>query len=86
MEIVVYPTGFNVQPTKVDTPAGPVDAMQLLILDAGGTSVKFAFPLEAWEQFQRFIADPEGETARAQARAKIVGPDGFAASIGQRKH
>lgn len=83
MEIVVYPQGFNVQPTQMPTPTGMVDGMMLTVIDAGGTGVKFSFPLEAWEQFQRFVADPEAETKRAAARASIVGPNGLAPSLKQ---
>lgn len=81
MEITVFPQGFNIQPTVVQLPTGPVDAIQLVLLDASGIAVKAAFPAEAWVQFQRFVADPEGEAARAEARAKIIAPNGLAPSI-----
>lgn len=74
MEITVFPQGFNVQPTVVQLPSGPVDAVQLVMVDTSGITVKVTFPPEAWEQFQRFVADPAAETARAEARARIVGP------------
>lgn len=83
MEITVFPQGFNVQPTQVMGTTGPIDGMTLMIIDAGGTAIKFSFPMEAWEQFQRFIADPEGETARSLARASIIGPNGLAPSLKQ---
>lgn len=74
MEITVFPQGFNVQPSQVPGPTGPVDGMQLIMIDVSGIALRVTFPLEAWQQFRRFVDDPEGESERAAARAKIVGP------------
>jgi hypothetical protein len=46
--------------------------------------VTVTFGEQDWAAFQRYVADPAGETARAEARAKIV--LGRSASIRQRKH
>lgn len=85
MEIAVHPKGFAVQPAKVPSPAGEQDAMRLVIVDHTGIVVAATFGAEQWTQFQAFIADPEGETARQAARAKIVGPAGLAPTL-RRKH
>lgn len=87
MEIVVFPAGFSVLPAKVPQPDGEMaDAMQVRIMDAGGTSVSMVFGLKDWESFQRYIADPDGESRRAEARAKITVPGFMAPSVGERKH
>lgn len=86
MEIGVHPHGFNVQPTKIPTPAGLVDGMRFTIVDQTGIVVHATFGLRDWEQFQKFVADPEAETAAAEARAKIAVPGGMASSVKRRKH
>lgn len=84
MEIAVFPQGFQVMPTQVNGPTGPQDAMQLVLVEPSGIAVKAVFPLEAWEQFKRFVQDPEAETARAAARSKIVVGPTLAPSVKSR--
>lgn len=86
MEIHVTPAGFNVARIQVPTPDGPVDAMRFTIMDATGVAVSATFAMKDWEGFQRYVADPEAEVARQQARAKIALPvDGRAPSLKTRK-
>lgn len=88
MEITIFPAGFGVVPAKVPQKEGPpLDAMQVRILDAGGTAVSMVFGQQDWESFQRFVADPQGEAERVAARAKIaVVPAVMAPRVGERKH
>lgn len=90
MEISVQPRGFNVVPVKI--PANPsgllMDGMRVLIVDTTGIAVSVTFTLTDWESFQRFIADPVGESAAAEARAKIAlpGSGAMAPSVRGRRH
>lgn len=87
MEILVYPRGFTVLPTKIPNQQGDlVDAVTVVVLDGGGIAIKVTFTLPDWEQFQKCIADPEGFAAAAQARATILGPGGLAPTLRDRKH
>lgn len=86
MEIGLQPRGFSVQPTKIPTPAGLVDGMRFTIVDHTGIVVHATFGLQDWENFQRFVANPEAETAAATARSKIALPGGMAPSVKGRKH
>lgn len=82
MEISVFPRAFSILETEVPQPDGQVTAAhRITVLDAGGTIVNILFGDTDWESFQRFVADPEGEAKRADARAKIAMPPGMAASI-----
>lgn len=86
MEIGVHPRGFSVQPTKIPTPAGLVDGMRFTVVDHTGIVVHVTFGIADWESFQKFVANPEAETAAAAARAKIALPGGMAPSVKSRKH
>lgn len=86
MEIGVHPRGFSVQPAVIPTPTGPVEGMRFTIVDQTGIVVHATFGLQDWEQFQKFIADPDGETAKASARAKIVAPNGLSPTVKDRRH
>lgn len=82
MEITVFPRAFSILNTDVPQPDGTtVEAHRITILDIGGTVVNIVLGPADWESFQRFVADPEGEMARSEARAKIAMPPGMAASI-----
>lgn len=77
MEIHVHPQGFGCLPAKLPKPDGTeADAVRVVLVDASGITVHAFFVAESFEQFKKFLADPEGETARQQARAKIVAPNG----------
>lgn len=92
MEITAYPINWGIQAAKVTTPQGDIDVIRVNVQDAGptlvgpqgqvqlpGTMFTLVFTLEAWESFQRTVADPEGEAVKAQARSKIVlAPNGMA--------
>jgi hypothetical protein len=79
MEIIVYPTQFGIQHATVQTPQGDLDVVRVNAQDAGGTMIALIFTLPAWEAFRRLAEDPEGESARAEARSKIVlAPNGMA--------
>jgi hypothetical protein len=76
MDVTVYPRAFNVAPGRVPTPTGDMDVMHVTILDAGGTTVRITFGADDWKGFQAFVADHEGETKKAAARARLLGADG----------
>lgn len=57
-----------------------------MVVDSSGITVRVLFPAEAWEQFRKFVDDPEGETAKALARSKIVTAGGLAPSVKGRQH
>lgn len=86
MEIGVHQRGFSVQPAKIPTPAGLVDGMRFTIVDHSGIVVHATFGLSDWAEFQKFVANPEAETAAAAARAKIALPGGMAPSLKRQKH
>lgn len=80
----MFPQGFNVLRMKVPQPDGSqTDAVQLVLLDQSGTPVVAVFGTAQWEQFQRFVQDPEGEAGRAKARQAILGPGGRAPTLGK---
>lgn len=75
MEITVYPRSFGLVPHVVPQPDGSAaPATKLVIQDAGGTAISVVFSQEDFDRFKAYIADPEGETAKAAARAKIQIP------------
>ena len=82
MEITVYPRAFSILKGEVpQADASVAEVHRIHIADAGGTILNIVFGPADWESFQRFVADPEGEQARAEARAKIQMPPSMAASI-----
>lgn len=86
MEFRVFPAGFTLTPIKLPQQDGSlVDAMQLTVVDVSGTPFHIAFAGADWEMFQRAVSDPEGEAARAAARAKILPVNGRAPNIRMRK-
>ncbi len=75
MEFAVTPAGFNIARIPAVGPDGQTGdtVTKLLVVDLSGIVTSVMFPNEvSWQEFQRYVADPEGETARQQARAKIV--------------
>lgn len=81
MQFDVQPRGFSVAETKIPTDAGLVDGMRFTIIDISGIAVNVTFALPDWESFQRYVADPVAESARLEARAKLVGPGGMASKL-----
>ena len=72
MHIQISPRGFSV----VDVPAGAGPPMRRLIVadgEAPGT-VQLLFTEEGWEKFVAFVNDPEGTSAAAKARARVILP------------
>jgi ribosomal protein L1 len=87
MEITVFPRAFNIQPGKAATlEGGEMDVMSVIVQDVSGNVLKVTFGLPDWQGFQEFVADPAAAAARAQARAKILGPQGLAPTLRERKH
>ena len=86
MEIHVTPAGFNVSRITVPSSQGPVEAVRFTIMDNAGVAIMATFAVTDWEAFQRYIADPEAEAARHEARKKIISPTGMAPSVKTRMH
>jgi len=75
MEITVHPSGFGIRRAQIPQQDGSsADATVVQILDASGIAVTVMFAATDWERFAAFVQDPEGETKRAEARAKLVMP------------
>lgn len=85
MEFLVHPQGFAVNRRQQPGPDGhPIDVTALVMVDQTGVQVSVAFAGPMWQEFQRFVADPEGEMERQQARAKLLSPNGMSPSIKKR--
>lgn len=84
MEIRVFPRGYNLIRQKQPLPdGGEAETCMLAIVDAGGVAVTATFTASGWEEFKAFVADPEGEAARQQARQQILSPNGLAPTVGK---
>ena len=93
MEHSIFPINFGVTQQTIPPPDGGETAVMVLIVRdvgpvlpggqaLGGDTFKVVFGLDDWAQFQRAVADPEGEAARNAARSKIVlAPNGLANRI-----
>lgn len=73
MRFVIQPVGFHVSETEMETTVDTVvKAKTVTIIDASRVTVEITFGEADWEAFQRYIADPEAETLRQEARAKLM--------------
>ena len=87
MEIIVHPQAFSVGPTQTLLPTGEQQqGMAVMAADVGGTIVRVVFAAPDWAEFQKAVADHEAFAASMKARAQILGPDGLAPTLRQRKH
>lgn len=86
MEIRVFPRGFSVADSTVTQADGAAPATELILQDSSGIVLIAVFGPNDWESFQRYVADPVAESARLEARAKLVGPGGMASKLPRKIH